>query len=77
MLFTGYSHLSSSSALRSLSAENQQVIGRIEVHNNDKFDTLCHVKVDIYFSVIGMMYIPDEKGIRAMIDEVQKYRSVA
>ena len=39
------------------------------------------MKVDIYFSVIGMMDIPDEKEIRAMMDEVkknpQKYRYVA
>ena len=48
------------------------LIERIEVHNNDKYDGHCHVKVDIYFSVIGMMYIPDEKEIWAMIDEVKK-----
>lgn len=38
-------------------------------------------RLDIYFSVIGMMDIPDEKEIQAMIDEVkknpQKYRYVA
>ena len=53
----------------------------IEVHNNDKYDDHCHVKVDIYFSVIGMMDIPDEKEIRAMMEEIkknpQKYRYVA
>ena len=57
------------------------LIERIEVHNNDKYDGHCHVKVDIYFSVIGMMDIPDEKEIQAMMDEVQKnpqkYRYVA
>lgn len=57
------------------------LIERIEVHNNDKYDGHCHVKVDIYFSVIGMMDIPDEKEIRAMMEEVkknpQKYRYVA
>ena len=57
------------------------LIERIEVHNNDKFDGHCHVKVDIYFSVIGIMDIPDEKEIRAMMEEVkknpQKYRYVA
>lgn len=56
-------------------------IERIEVHNNDKYDGHCHVKVDIYFSVIGMMDIPDEKEIRAMMEEIkknpQKYRYVA
>ena len=57
------------------------LIERIEVHNNDKYDGHCRVKVDIYFSVIGMMDIPDEKEIQAMMDEVQKnpqkYRYVA
>ena len=57
------------------------LIERIEVHNNDKYDGHCHVKVNIYFSVIGMMDIPDEKEIQAMMDEVQKnpqkYRYVA
>lgn len=57
------------------------LIERIEVHNNDKYDGHCHVKVDIYFSVIGMMDIPDEKEIQAMMEEVkknpQKYRYVA
>ena len=57
------------------------LIERIEVHNNDKYDGHCHVKVDIYFSVIGMMDIPDEKEIQSMMDEVQKnpqkYRYVA
>lgn len=56
-------------------------IERIEVQNNDKYDGHCHVKVDIYFSVIGMMDIPDEKEIRAMMEEIkknpQKYRYVA
>ena len=47
------------------------LIERIEVHNNDKYDGHCHVKVDIYFTVVGMMSIPDENEIRAMIEEVK------
>lgn len=47
------------------------LIERIEVHNNDKYDGHCHVKVDIYFTVVGMMSIPDENEIRAMIDEIK------
>lgn len=57
------------------------LIERIEVHNNDKYDGHCHVKVDIYFSVIGMMDIPDEKEIKTMMEEIkknpQKFRYVA
>ena len=47
------------------------LIERIEVHNNDKYDGHCHVKVDIYFTVAGMMSIPDENEIRAMIEEIK------
>ncbi len=47
------------------------LIERIEVHNNDKYDGHCHVKVDIYFTVVGMMSIPDENEIRAMIEEIK------
>ncbi|MBO4847724.1 MAG: DUF4368 domain-containing protein [Clostridia bacterium] len=38
------------------------LIERIEVHNNDKYDRHGHVKVDIYFTVAGMMSIPAERS---------------
>ena len=34
------------------------LIQRIELHNNDKYDGHCHVKVDIYFTAVGMIDIP-------------------
>ena len=53
----------------------------IEVHNNDKYDGHCHVKVDIYFTAVGMISIPTEKEILAMMEEIrkdpQKYKLVA
>lgn len=48
------------------------LIERIEVHNNDKYDGHCHVKVDIYFTAVGMIDIPTEKEIRAMMEEMRK-----
>ncbi len=48
------------------------LIDRIEVHSNDKFDGHCHVKVYIYFTAIGMIDIPTEKEIRAMMEEMRK-----
>lgn len=48
------------------------LIERIEVHNNDKYDGHCHVKVDIYFTAIGMIDIPTEKEIRAMMEEIRE-----
>ena len=47
------------------------LIERIEVHNNDKYDGHCHVKVDIYFTVVGMMNVPDENEIQAMMEEMK------
>ncbi len=47
------------------------LIERIEVHNNDKYDGHCHVKVDVYFTAVGMIDIPTEKEIRAMMEEIR------
>ena len=48
------------------------LIQRIEVHNNDKYDWHCHVKVDIYFTAVGMIDIPDEKEILDIINKIQE-----
>jgi ssDNA-binding Zn-finger/Zn-ribbon topoisomerase 1 len=48
------------------------LIDRIEVHNNDKSSGHCYVKVDIYFSAVGMINIPTAEEIRAMIEEIKK-----
>lgn len=48
------------------------LIERIEVHNNDKYDGHCHVKVDIYFTAVGMIDIPTEKEIRDMMEEIRE-----
>ena len=45
---------------------------RIEVHNNDKYDGNCHVKVDNYFTAVGIMDIPDEKEILDIINKIQE-----
>lgn len=48
------------------------LIERIEVHNNDKYDGHCHVKVDIYFTAVGMIDIPTGKEILAMMEEIRE-----
>ena len=57
------------------------LIERIEVHNNDKSSGHCFVKVDIYFTAIGMICIPTEEEVIAMMEEARKnpqeYRIVA
>ena len=39
-----------------------------------KYDGHCHVKVDIYFTAMGMMDIPTENEIRAMLKKYRKIR---
>ena len=57
------------------------LIERIEVHNNDKSSGHCYVKVDIYFTAAGMIDIPTEQEILAMMQEIrenpQDFRFVA
>ncbi len=48
------------------------LIQRIEVHNNDKYDGHCHVKVDIYFTAVGMIDIPDKKEILDIINKIHE-----
>ena len=57
------------------------LIEHIEVHNNDKSSGHCYVKVDIYFTAAGMIDIPTEEEILAMMEEIrenpQEFRYVA
>lgn len=48
------------------------LVQRIEVHNNDKSSGHCYVKVDIYFTAVGMIEIPDEKEISEIISKIQE-----
>ena len=47
------------------------LIERIEVHNSDKSGSHSHVKVDIYFTAVGMIDIPTEKEILATMEEIR------
>ena len=49
-----------------------KLIERIEVHNNDKSSGHCYVKVDIYFTGVGMVSIPTEDEIIAMMEAIRK-----
>ncbi len=48
-----------------------RLIRRIEIHNNDKSSGHCHVQVDIYFTGAGMIDIPTEQEMAALMDEIQ------
>ncbi len=47
------------------------LIERIEVHNSDRFSGKIRVKVDIYFTAVGMIDIPTEQEILRMMDEIR------
>ena len=54
------------------------LIQRIEVHNSDRSTGKIRVKVDIYFTAIGLFTLPDEKELQKLMDDIrenpQKYR---
>ena len=48
-----------------------KLIERIEVHNNDKSSGHCYVKVDIYFTGVGMISIPSAEELLAMLEDIR------
>lgn len=46
------------------------VIQRVEVHNSDHSSGHIRVKVDIYFTAVGMVDLPTEEEIKAMKAEI-------
>ena len=47
--------------------------GDCQVHFiRDKSSGHCYVKVDIYFTAVGMIEIPDEKEISEIISKIQE-----
>lgn len=49
-----------------------KLIERIEIHNNEKKHSHNNVKVDIYFTAIGLFDIPTEQQLLQAIEELQK-----
>ena len=47
------------------------LIERIEVHKSEKIDGKKRVKVDVYFTAIGMIDIPTEAEIEALTEEIR------
>ena len=48
------------------------LIQRIEVHSKEKVNGRNRVKVDIYFTAVGLIDIPDEKELLEMMEEIRK-----
>lgn len=53
------------------------LIQRIEVHSKEKVNGRNRVKVDIYFTAVGMVSIPTETEIKAAMEEIQRNRKQA
>ena len=47
------------------------LIKRIEVHNSIKVDGVKRVPIDIYFTAVGLVSIPDEKEMLELIEEMK------
>ena len=41
--------------------KRNSLIECIEVHNNDKYDSYCYARADIYFTVVGILDSPVKK----------------
>ena len=48
-----------------------KLIRRIEVHNPEKKHARKAVKVDIYFTAVGLVSLPDEQEIRKMMEQMR------
>ena len=48
------------------------LIQRIEVHNSDRSSGKIRVKVDIYFTAVGIINLPTEKDMEKLIAECEK-----
>ena len=48
-----------------------KLIRRIEVHNPEKKHARKAVKVDIYFTAVGLVSLPDEQEIRQITDSIR------
>lgn len=48
-----------------------KLIRRIEVHNPEKKHARKSVKIDIYFTAVGLVSLPDEQEIRKMMEQIR------
>jgi len=52
-----------------------RLIQRIEVHKSEKIDGRKRVRLDVYFTAVGLINIPDEKELFEMMQEIQSAKS--
>lgn len=49
-----------------------RLIRRIQVHNSEKIDGRKRVKLNVYFTAVGLIDIPDENELREMMEEIRR-----
>ena len=49
-----------------------RLIRRIEVHNSEKVNGRKCVKIDVYFTAVGLIDLPDETELLKMMEEIRK-----
>ena len=52
-----------------------RLISQIEVHKSEKIDGRKRVKLDVYFTAVGLIDIPDENELREMMEEIRSGKS--
>lgn len=53
-----------------------KLIERIEIHNNEKKHSHNNVKVDIYFTAIGLFDIPTEQELLIAVEELKTQKQL-
>ena len=53
-----------------------KLIERIEIHNNEKKHSHNNVKVDIYFTAIGLFDIPTEQELIRTVSELKNRKEL-
>ena len=49
-----------------------RLIRRIEVHNSEKVNGRKCVKIDVYFTAVGLIDLPDETELLKTMEEIRK-----
>lgn len=74
MLYQGLSEFTEMKELTPLVVN--KLIERIEIHNNEKKHSHNNVKVDIYFTAIGLFDVPTEQELLKAVEELKTQKQL-
>ena len=74
MLYQGLSEFTEMKELTPLVVN--KLIERIEIHNNEKKHSHNNVKVDIYFTAIGLFDVPTEQELLKVVEELKTQKQL-